>query len=418
MQTDTTRPGMRLLAATVLGFLLCFLCQPASVQAQVSVDRISFASLGDEGVVLRVHADEPVMAYQQPKADEDGMVQWTLFNTQLSQSFAKDQLHGPLAWYGIEQSNGHLQFRFAVENVEDYTLDAYRDRTTNHVLLRVARTGEVSRIAESEDDGEETDSEPPVSTASLSPRSTMPASGEASDRWRLDTVVIDAGHGGHDPGAIGPGGVRESDVALATALRLGEYIEERMDGVDVVYTRTGDYFVELHERGRIANEAGGKLFISLHANSARNRRAAGSETWILGTHRTEEARRVMEEENSVIQFERDPDRYDDFQERSNSIRQTLAHSTYMRSSEQLASLIQDQFADRVHRTSRGVKQAPFIVLWRASMPAVLVELGFLSNADEARFLNSERGQIYMASAVFRAVREFKDQYEKGLFVQN
>ena len=174
-----------------------------------------------------------------------------------------------------------------------------------------------------------------------------------------------------------------------------------------------DRFITLRDRGRIANEAGGKLFISIHANAARNRSAQGTETYFLGMHKTDAAAQVMDRENSVIQYENDPTAYDGLNEKA-LIEQALAQSAYMRSSEQLAGFVQEQFTGNLGRINRGVKQAGFYVLWGASMPAVLVELGFVTNSQEAAFLQSENGQIYLASAIFRAVRAFKTQYEKGL----
>ena len=195
-------------------------------------------------------------------------------------------------------------------------------------------------------------------------------------------------------------------------MKLGDYLESNLN-VNVVYTRETDEFVELRNRGRIANEAGGKLFVSIHANSAPNRSAYGTETFFLGPYRTEAARRVMETENRVVLLESDPEHYDRLDEDA-LIRQTLAYSSYLRKSEELADLIERQFEERVGRNSRGVKQAPFYVLWSASMPSILVELGFLTNRDEARFLASDDGQTYLASAIFRAIRDFKEQYERGL----
>ncbi len=406
-------------AARVM-LVLCLGGIAASATAQpATVERISFADASDQTIVLRVHLSEPLMAYRAPEATDEGMLRWTLFNATLGPSFTQAEATGPVSWYQLEQSDGHLHIDLHLDDPDAYTVAAYRDRGTPHVLLRLARTDTLpaaphrGRDIAGRDDADAVPEVPTVPVAS----EARSSSAEASDRWHLDTVVIDAGHGGRDPGAIGYNGIREKDVVLATAKKLGQYIEERLDGVNVVYTRTDDTFIELADRGRIANRAGGKLFISIHANGARNRSARGAETYILGTHRSEQARRVMERENSVIRFEQDTERYEEF-DQSNLIMQTLTHSAYLRNSEHLASLIQDQFSERVQRQSRGVKQAGFYVLWGASMPAVLVELGFISNPEEARFLASERGQTYMASAIFRAVRDYKEQYEKGLVVQN
>ena len=181
-----------------------------------------------------------------------------------------------------------------------------------------------------------------------------------------------------------------------------------------MYTRTDDQFVDLQERGHIANEAGAKLFISIHANSAPySKKVSGTETYILGLHTTEKARDVMERENNVISMEKNPEQYKDFGE-NNDILKTLMLSANLRLSEKLADHIENQFSDRARRHSRGVKQAGFIVLWAASMPAVLVELGYLTNRLEATYLLSEEGQDYLASAIFRAVRDYKQEYEKGL----
>jgi N-acetylmuramoyl-L-alanine amidase len=231
------------------------------------------------------------------------------------------------------------------------------------------------------------------------------------EHWRLDCIVIDAGHGGHDPGAVAHG-VREKDVTLGIALKLGRYVQDQL-GVRVVYTRRDDRFIELAERGRIANQSCGKLFVSIHANAAGNGRAQGTETYFLGMARSESARRVMERENSVVQLESDPSLYSGMDDAA-LIMQTMAQSTYLRVSEQLAAHIEGQFSQRAGRTSRGVKQAGFLVLWRASMPAVLVETGFVTNPEEAAFLGSDRGQDLIASAIFRAIRDYKAEYERGL----
>lgn len=231
-------------------------------------------------------------------------------------------------------------------------------------------------------------------------------------RWALDHVVIDAGHGGHDIGAAYHG-VREKDVTLAVARRLGRLLETDL-GLRVTYTRPTDAFVPLATRGHLANAAGGKLFISLHANAMpRGARAHGTETYILGLHRTEAAQAVMERENAVIRLEADTSAYAAFGDEQ-AIVQALAGSAYLRTSERLAALVEAQLARRAGRRSRGVKQAGFYVLWSASMPAVLVEMGFLTDPGEARFLASEAGQEAIAQAVLEAVRALKVQYDRAL----
>lgn len=228
---------------------------------------------------------------------------------------------------------------------------------------------------------------------------------------RLRTIVIDAGHGGNDPGAIGASRQnREKDIALAVSKKLGEYINEHLPDVNVVYTRTDDRFIKLEDRGSIANRARGDLFISIHTNSARSSQAYGAEVYFLGMARTESALEVMKRENSVIFLEDADSRSRDLTDEE-LILYELNNIGYMSASQRLAELVDRQFTDRARRRSRGVKQAGFIVLYHASMPAILVELGFISNPAEERFLASESGQNILASAIFRAIREYKELIE-------
>jgi N-acetylmuramoyl-L-alanine amidase len=231
-----------------------------------------------------------------------------------------------------------------------------------------------------------------------------------ASNWRLDCVVIDAGHGGHDGGATA-NGVREKDVTLAIARRVGRLIDERL-GLRVVYTRSDDRFITLDGRGRIANESCGKLFISIHANAGGSS-AHGTETYFLAPHRSESAREVMLRENDVVRLESNPDLYADFDAEGGIVR-ALAMGAYQEDSQELAGLVEREFGRGLGRNSRGVKQAGFLVLWRASMPAILVETGFVTNPAEARYLSSAVGQDAIAGAVFRAVRTYKEHYERGL----
>ena len=361
----------------------------ATAPATPRVERVSFTPRADgQGYVVRFHTTELIAAYSEPTRESGGLIEFTLFNTDVAPAYMHDAPTGPVGRYELQRRDGHLIVRFWLRD-PDVDVRAYRDRNTTDLLLGLTtKTGQdVATVGH----------DPPV---------------EARERWRMDTIVIDAGHGGRDHGATGVGGLREKDVVLAVALKLGAYLKDLL-GVNVVYTRDHDRFIPLKERGRIANEAGGKLFISLHANASPSRGARGTETYFLGLHKTSAAQNVMERENSVIRFETDQEHYKSFDE-SDLIRMQLVQSAYMRQSEALASLVESQFEQRVGRKSRGVKQAGFYVLWSASMPSLLVELGFLSNPRDAAFLRSKDGQTYMASAIFRAVRDFKEAYEKGL----
>lgn len=234
-----------------------------------------------------------------------------------------------------------------------------------------------------------------------------------SDRWNFDVVVIDAGHGGKDYGAIGIKGAKEKEINLSIALMLGKLIEKELKDVKVVCTRKDDKFVELYKRGKIANDNDGKLFISIHCNSTpkKNSDASGFEVYLLRPGKTQDAIEIAEMENAVIQYEADPKRYQKLTD-ENFILVSMAHSSYLKYSEKFAELLHNQFSNEFDVPSRGVKQAGFYVLVGASMPSVLVETGFLSNKKDAEYLKSIKGQEEIAAAIFRAVKGYKAYYEK------
>jgi len=234
---------------------------------------------------------------------------------------------------------------------------------------------------------------------------------------QLNRIIIDAGHGGRDPGAIGYRGTREKEVALAVALKVGEYLERYLPEIEVVYTRTDDTFIPLQERGQIANQAEADLFISIHANANPNRRAHGTEIYFLGMHRSRAAFEVMKKENSAIRFEDEDERSEELTPEQLAVYE-LSNIGFMASSEMLATKMDNQFSERARRRSRGVKQAGFIVLYHASMPALLVELGYITNPQEEQFLISEYGQSIMASAIFRSIRDYKERLERDRNRQN
>lgn len=232
----------------------------------------------------------------------------------------------------------------------------------------------------------------------------------------LRKVVIDAGHGGSDPGNLGTGRYKltEKDITLDVALRLGAYIEEHYPEVEIVYTRKDDSFPTLKRRVEIANTSDADLFISIHCDAFTKSTARGSSTFVMGMHKTQESLRVAMKENAAIYKEEnyegnysfdpnDPDTY---------IALTLRQNAYLDQSLLLSSMIQDQFRERVGRVDRGVKQAGFYVISFTTMPSVLVEMGFLTNPEEEDFLNSEKGRVYMASALFRAFKAYKTEMDQ------
>ncbi len=245
--------------------------------------------------------------------------------------------------------------------------------------------------------------------------STVVDNDKNKEKWKFDVIVLDAGHGGKDAGAIGINGVKEKDVNLGVTLALGRLIEKEMPDVKVVYTRKTDTFVELYKRGKIANENNGKLFISIHCNSTPKKPtdASGFEVYLLRPGRTKEAIAIAERENSVIQYEGNPKRYEKLTD-ENFILVSMAHSAYMRYSERFSELVDKSYGLQTDIPSRGVKQAGFYVLVGASMPSVLVETGFISNPHDARYISSKKGQQKIAEAVFNAIKNYKKFYDNSI----
>jgi len=233
----------------------------------------------------------------------------------------------------------------------------------------------------------------------------------STSKYNIRTVVIDAGHGGKDDGATGPTGKKEKNLALAVALKLGSYITENYPNIKVVYTRKTDVFVELFERAAIANRNKADLFISIHLNSSTDPLACGSEAWVLGLHRSESNLDVAKRENSVIKLEDQFENNYEFDPNSEAghIIMSMAQNAYLDQSITLAANVEDEFETKVKRKNRGVKQAGFMVLYKTAMPATLIELGFISNPDEEKFLSNIEGQDLMAAAIFRAFRSYKDK---------
>ncbi len=236
---------------------------------------------------------------------------------------------------------------------------------------------------------------------------------DSKSKWIFDTVVIDAGHGGKDPGAIGVTGVKEKDINLKLALKLGALFEKELPGVKIVYTRKTDQFIELFKRGKIANEAGGKLFISIHCNSTVKKDIShrGFEVYLLRPGKTQDAIEIAEFENSVIKLEDNPDRYQKLTD-ENFILVSMAHSQYMRYSEKFSDILNQEWKKGVEIPSLGIKQAGFYVLVGASMPGVLIETGFLSNRKDEAYLNSSNGQNEIARAIFNSVVKYRDFYDR------
>ncbi len=233
----------------------------------------------------------------------------------------------------------------------------------------------------------------------------------------IKTVVIDPGHGGHDQGCHGSF-AKEKDITLAISLKLGKFIENNYPDIKVLYTRKKDEFVALDDRAQMANKNNADLFICIHANSAASN-ASGAETFVLGLHRTESQQKVAERENAAIHLEEDGgEKYKDFDLSVDAIiARQLQLSVFLDHSIAFAAQIQNEMV-KLGRINRGVKQAGFLVLYKTTMPSVLIETGFLTNKDEEKFLMDTLNQTKMANSFYNAFKNYKTYYENGLTEQD
>jgi len=243
--------------------------------------------------------------------------------------------------------------------------------------------------------------------------SSMP---KKKDSDAVTRVVIDAGHGGKDPGNLGTGRykVTEKTIALNVALKVGNYIKEAYPDVEVMYTRSDDTFIPLHERTKFANTKGADIFISIHCDAFTREAARGAGSFVMGPAKTEANLRAAQKENAAILLEKDrEENYEGFDPNSPEglIELSLRQNAHIHQSLKFAKQVQDQMRTRVGREDRGVKQAPFWVISFTTMPSVLIELGFLTNKEDEDFLNSTTGQDYVASAVYRAFKDYKTEMD-------
>lgn len=317
----------------------------------------------------------------------------------------KTPLGGLVRQIKVDQLGDLLSIAFLLRQ-EPLSSEIYQDQFTNEVVT-VFRTKEEIQAKESEkqnDSSEGSDND-----------EVNQHLDEERKKWLIDTVVIDPGHGGKDPGAIGVKKTYEKDIVLDVGLKLGNLIKRNMPGVKVIFTRNSDRFIELKRRTQIANENNAKVFISIHVNSNKKKNVNGFETYILGAEKGESAKDVVLKENAVINFE-DPGSQKEYRG-INVILATMAQSAFMRQSEHLASMIQEEMDKKLkalNLKNRGVKQAPFWVMVGASMPSVLTEIGFITNSYEARILKTTSYQLQIAEGIFNGLRRFKKDYENAI----
>lgn len=381
--------------------------------AQTHLQRVSNTARSDGmGYVVRYHFTTPVDSFEiiQPAPDLIQMVLYSqdmdttgLMLPEQSEKLKEVRLYDLGYGYGVD-----------IYLTEDayYRSNAYLDQNGTDILVGLTETSQQEIQSYSQQFlarnwYEEIMGEDALSVSPPDRPAVNNLYNNVRDKLKFDKIVIDPGHGGWDPGSIGYKGVKEKEITLDVAKKLGAYIEEHLPDVEVVYTREDDSYLGLAELGHFANLAEADLYVSIHCNSYHNQYVSGAEVYFLGLSKSQASLEVMKRENSVFKEEIDQDLTED-----DLLVYELAHSGFIATSEKIAYMIEDQFRTRAQRKSRGVKQAPFQVLFEASMPAVLVELGFITNPAEQRFLTSEYGQNIMASALFRAIRDYKVEYEE------
>lgn len=405
-----------LIVSLLLFFILMCTGMDSQVFAQKNLERISAVERSDgKGFVVRHHLTEQVDSFRVVHSSPD-FLQVKLYAQDLDTTkFRQPEPSGVFREINVHPLTEGLGIDIYLEEGYYFKAQIYPDRNQNDVLVALEETSlaevesvtdQVNPLVWENSDSDTTDDY--VFTEEEDNRFL-----NLGDNMDFNVIVLDAGHGGHDPGTINRSlGLIEKDIALAVTMKVGEYIEQNMPDVEVVYTRTDDTFIPLEERGLQATRAKGDLFVSIHANSVGTGNASGSEVFFLGLERSESALDIMKSENSVVELENGGE-IPELSEEELLIYE-LANSGNIAVSERIAVMIENQFRTRAKRRSRGVKQARLVVLWHASMPAVLVELGFLSNVNEARYLTSEYGQSILASAIFRAIRDFKQEYDKSI----
>ena len=337
------------------------------------------------GTIIRLHSKSIIPSYYSSFKDDELTIIFRKVNADVNKT-SREEFSNLIQKIEVRNVGSDVEFKFKVGS--DYSTNEVMNVTgSNDILITIHNK---------------------VFTKSDQVKKNM-------DKWNFDIVVIDAGHGGKDPGAIGIDNLKEKDVTLAIALKLGELMQKEMPDVKVVYTRNKDTFVDLYKRGKIANENNGKLFISIHCNSTKKKPsdASGAEVYLLRPGRTQEAIEIAETENSVIKYEDNPQKYEKLTD-ENFILVSMAHSAYMKYSEKFAELLHKEFDVNLKLKSRGVKQAGFYVLVGASMPSVLVETGFISNKNDAKFLKSSAGQNQVAESIFSSIKTYRKYYEEAM----
>lgn len=348
------------------------------------------ASIGTDTLMIVLRTASPLAQYQRPEKTPSG---WLLRFPSASCTQTV-----------VDSSARTEQVRCSIEQIRTFAVLRIATALRDTLIVRRQGANELALLC--------------VRRRTAPPALMMqePASGVATGgRWSLDVIVIDAGHGGKDVGAEGVNGAYEKDVTLAIARKLRDALRKELPMTKVVMTRETDEFIELYRRTEIANDAGGKLFMSIHCNSmpSKPHPAHGCETYILRPGRNDDAARVAQRENASVRFESSTKQYKTMTE-DQIIVATMAQRSFVRFSESLASSIQSEVTGSCPLADRGVSQAGFFVLVGASMPNVLVETGFLSNTGDAQYLASNKGQSAIATALAKAISRYARDYQRTL----
>jgi len=401
-------------------FLCFFFALSAPIAAQNSLSRISTVDRSDgKGAVIRYHFSQAVDSFEviQPAPDLVQMVLYGDIDTTGIQMPGTGEKVNQVILYKKEYGFGvdiYLSQDYA------YMADAYPDQNGVHLLVALTETDYDELDAYSQQFIARTWYDDEIDLPSNEITNITIDTGNVTDTYnpvrnklKFDKIVIDAGHGGHDPGNLGyKKRAKEKDVVLAIAKKLGSYIEEYLPDVEVIYTRESDEFIDLWERGSIANRAEADLFVSIHADAWTQSSVRGASVFFLGLDRSDRSFEVMKEENQIYA---DHEVIEDLSE-EDLIVYELAHSGNIANSERIAYMVEDQLKNRAQRKSRGVKQKGLVVLYQSTMPAILVETGFLTNPSDLRFLTdkSDRGGIVLiASAIYRAIKQYKKEQDES-----
>ena len=355
------------------------------------------------GVIIRVNATGKKTPISFIKPDKQGTASLTLQNAKgnpadISRTFGKGLVKQVRA---ISLGNGAMQISIAL-NTRYYRVKSSEckwDSKRNCYVVSIMSDVDVQKVYRREKQ-----------------RRITQALAKDLQKWKFDTIVLDAGHGGKDPGAIGPSGTREKDIVLKIVRDLGSIIRREWPNVKVVYTRVDDRFIPLKQRGKIANRNKGKLFVSVHCNAAKNRSARGAEVYILGPHKNDAALRVAMLENAAIKQEENyKEKYKGFSD-EHTIMSSLAQNAFTLQSKEAARHVLEGMEKKTKINGRGVRQAGFMVLWTPSMPSLLVEAGYLSNREEEKMLRRRQVQIRIAQGIFNGLKQYRASYEKQRIV--